>query len=75
LCHDISVHVPHHISTGIPSYNLRMAHQSLKDSWGDRVRIREEKFTWNFMRNIVDRCHLYHAENAYVSFGSLRRSR
>ena len=73
LCHDISVHVPHHISTGIPSYNLRMAHQSLKDNWGERVRIREEKFTWRFMRGIVDHCHLYHAENAYVPFKALRR--
>ena len=75
LCHDISVHVPHHISTGIPSYNLRLAHQSLKDAWGDRVHIREEKFTWNFMRGIVDQCHLYHAEHAYTSFKALRRSR
>lgn len=23
LTHDISVHVPHHVSTGIPWYNLR----------------------------------------------------
>ncbi|MGK7873045.1 MAG: fatty acid desaturase, partial [Xenococcaceae cyanobacterium] len=35
LCHDINVHVPHHISTGIPSYNLRKAHQSLKENWGE----------------------------------------
>ncbi|KAL6541130.1 Omega-6 fatty acid desaturase, chloroplastic [Orobanche minor] len=34
LCHDINVHVPHHISPRIPSYNLRAAHQSLQENWG-----------------------------------------
>jgi len=29
LCHDINVHIPHHISTAIPSYNL-LAHRSLQ---------------------------------------------
>ncbi|MEM9483526.1 MAG: fatty acid desaturase, partial [Cyanobacteria bacterium P01_F01_bin.116] len=61
------------ISTGIPSYNLRKAHKSLKQAWGDRVHIREEKFTWQFMRGIVDHCHLYHAEHAYVPFKAIRR--
>lgn len=34
LCHDINVHIPHHVSSKIPSYNLRAAHQSLKENWG-----------------------------------------
>lgn len=34
LCHDINVHIPHHISPRIPSYNLRAAHQSLRQNWG-----------------------------------------
>lgn len=34
LCHDISVHIPHHVSQKIPSYNLRMAHDSLIKNWG-----------------------------------------
>ena len=34
LCHDISVHIPHHISQKIPSYNLRLAHDSLIRNWG-----------------------------------------
>lgn len=34
LCHDISVHIPHHISQKIPSYNLRLAHESLVENWG-----------------------------------------
>ena len=34
LCHDISVHIPHHVSQKIPSYNLRLAHDSLIKNWG-----------------------------------------
>ena len=34
LCHDINVHVPHHVSVGVPSYNLRQAHAALKRSLG-----------------------------------------
>lgn len=34
LCHDINVHIPHHISSRIPSYNLRAAHKSLQENWG-----------------------------------------
>ncbi len=33
LCHDINVHIPHHISTAIPSYNLRKVHASLKEKY------------------------------------------
>lgn len=35
LTHDISVHVPHHVSSKIPWYNLRKAHASLKENWGE----------------------------------------
>ena len=34
LCHDISVHVPHHVCSKIPWYNLRMANESLRKNWG-----------------------------------------
>ncbi|CAN7070249.1 unnamed protein product, partial [Brassica oleracea var. botrytis] len=34
LRHDINVHIPHHISPRIPSYNLRAAHQSIQENWG-----------------------------------------
>ncbi|MCL1466297.1 fatty acid desaturase [Argonema galeatum] len=68
LCHDINVHVPHHISTAIPSYNLRMAHRSLKENWGSYVR--ECRFSLSLMKEIVDKCHLYHPEQCYQSFDS-----
>jgi acyl-lipid omega-6 desaturase (Delta-12 desaturase) len=72
LCHDINVHVPHHLSVAIPSYNLRMAHESIRQNWGEHVR--ESQFSWKFMKQIVDHCHLYDAEVAYKPFKSLERS-
>ncbi|HIK46751.1 MAG TPA: fatty acid desaturase [Leptolyngbyaceae cyanobacterium M65_K2018_010] len=69
LCHDINVHVPHHISVGIPSYNLRAAHGALKQQWGPQMK--ETKFSWQLMRVIAGQCHIYHPEYAYQSFRSL----
>ena len=66
LCHDINVHVPHHISVAIPSYNLRMAHASLMENWGRYIPVR--KFSWALMKDIVDNCHIYHPEKAYRPF-------
>jgi omega-6 fatty acid desaturase (delta-12 desaturase) len=66
LCHDINVHIPHHISVAIPSYNLRLAHQSLSENWGQYLQIR--RFNWDLMKNIGDRCHLYHPETTYQTF-------
>ena len=66
LCHDINVHVPHHISVAIPSYNLRLAHQSLSDQWGEHLVT--TRFSWPLMRQVVEQCHLYEAERAYQSF-------
>ncbi|MBE7381734.1 MAG: fatty acid desaturase [Leptolyngbya sp. SIO1E4] len=70
LCHDINVHVPHHISVAIPSYNLRQAHQSLMTHWGQHIHLR--RFNWQLMTQIVGQCHLYDAKDAYCSFQNLR---
>ncbi len=66
LCHDINVHVPHHVSTGIPSYNLRKAHANLKANWGEHIV--ERKFNWALMKSIASGCNLYHPEKAYQTF-------
>lgn len=73
LCHDINVHVPHHISVGIPSYNLRKAHASLKQNWGNLMH-REETFSWALMQEVVGECHLYHPQRAYQSFNDVKKS-
>lgn len=71
LCHHINVHVPHHLSTAIPAYNLRMAHNSLRENWGNYLY--ECTFSWSLMKTIVDQCHLYDAENAYQTFEKFHR--
>ncbi|KGF73648.1 fatty acid desaturase [Neosynechococcus sphagnicola sy1] len=66
LCHDINVHIPHHISTAIPFYNLRMAHQSLLEQWGSQLQTC--RFSWALMTQITNQCHLYHPNQCYQSF-------
>jgi acyl-lipid omega-6 desaturase (Delta-12 desaturase) len=66
LCHDINVHVPHHISTAIPSYRLRQAHAIVKENWGEYIK--ERKFTWEMMKDITDKCHLYEQNEFYQTF-------
>ncbi|HEY9700554.1 MAG TPA: fatty acid desaturase [Trichocoleus sp.] len=66
LCHHINVHVPHHLSTAIPSYRLRMAHESLRQNWGSYLV--ESRFSLSLMSEIVEKCHLYHPERGYQSF-------
>ncbi|MDX2098601.1 MAG: fatty acid desaturase [Leptolyngbyaceae cyanobacterium bins.59] len=66
LCYDINVHIPHHLSVGIPSYNLRLAHASLKENWGSYLQ--ERVFSWKLMNQIATECHLYDSEKAYKRF-------
>jgi len=68
LCHHINVHVPHHVSTAIPSYNLRAAHESLKKNWGKYMT--ETVFTWELLRDVITNCHIYHEEENYVPFST-----
>ncbi|PIG90793.1 fatty acid desaturase [Gloeocapsopsis sp. IPPAS B-1203] len=67
LCHDINVHVPHHISTAIPSYNLRLAYSSLQENWAEYLHD-ELQFSWSLMQQITDECYLYEQKNCYQSF-------
>jgi len=66
LCHDINVHIPHHLSVAIPSYNLRKAHASIRENWG--TVIHERKFGWPLMKKIGDVCHLYDPQQGYRTF-------
>lgn len=50
LCHDISVHVPHHVNSKIPWYNLRKANESLKQNWGEYMT--SCTFNWRMMKTI-----------------------
>jgi acyl-lipid omega-6 desaturase (Delta-12 desaturase) len=68
LCHDINYHIPHHISTAIPFYNLRRAHQSLRENW--KPYVRESKYSWKLIKQIISECHLYDSsKEGYHQFG------
>ncbi|RXH74260.1 hypothetical protein DVH24_028981 [Malus domestica] len=69
LCHDINVHIPHHISPRIPSYNLRAAHKSLQQNWGKYMN--EATWNWRLMKTILTVCHVYDKEENYVAFDKL----
>ncbi|KAL3586443.1 hypothetical protein D5086_013310 [Populus alba] len=69
LCHDINVHIPHHVSSRIPHYNLRMAHKSLQENWGKYLN--EAKWNWRLMKTIMTLCHVYDKEENYVAFDQL----
>jgi acyl-lipid omega-6 desaturase (Delta-12 desaturase) len=73
LCHDINVHIPHHISTAIPSYKLREAHAIIKENWAEYLQergqsLKERKFNWELMQDITDNCHIYEENEFYQSF-------
>jgi len=69
LCHHINVHIPHHVSTGIPSYNLRKAHDSLKKTWGPHLH--EAVFGFGLIKDIITNCHLYDEIDCYVPFSKV----
>ena len=50
LCHDINVHIPHHLTTAIPHYNLRKAHQSLEQNWNPYLK--ECNFSWSLFKQM-----------------------
>lgn len=56
LTHDISWHVPHHVSVGIPHYRLREAHRALRSAYPKYVQ--EHKLTWSYVKAVLDECHL-----------------
>lgn len=66
LTHDISWHVPHHIASNIPWYNLRKATASLRKNWGEHMT--EAAFNPRLVRTIVTMCHVYDEQDNYVTF-------
>ncbi|GFR52214.1 hypothetical protein Agub_g14754 [Astrephomene gubernaculifera] len=66
LTHDISWHVPHHVASKIPWYNLRKATESLRKNWGDYMT--ECTFNWRVVKNICTVCHVYDEKVNYKPF-------
>ena len=69
----IDVHIPHHVSTRIPSYHLRAANDALASgSWGHHMR--QRPLTLAYLRHQVRSCHLWADEgDHYRRFADARR--
>ncbi len=65
---NIDVHVPHHVSTSIPSYHLRAANAALSDSeWGPHLR--ERRLTIGYLYAQIAGCGLWSiADSGYRRF-------
>ncbi len=69
LWHDINVHIPHHLTSAIPHYNLRKAHKSLQQNWG--AYLKECNFSWTLFRQMGS-LNLYDPDSeCYLSFQEL----
>ncbi|EFN51858.1 hypothetical protein CHLNCDRAFT_37265 [Chlorella variabilis] len=66
LCFDINVHVPHHVMSKIPWYNLRAATDSLRQNWGEYMT--ECSLNPRMLKYIFTHCHVYDEERNYVPF-------
>ncbi|MDF1666986.1 MAG: hypothetical protein P1V97_34905, partial [Planctomycetota bacterium] len=58
---NIDIHIPHHVSTKVPCYNLRAANDAmLKSEFGEEML--ELKMTWTYLREQVKGCRIWNAE-------------
>lgn len=74
LCHDINVHIPHHVTTAIPWYNLRQAHDSLVENWGEYL-YPDCTFNWELIQKVTKECHLSADQSNYQSVEKYRLSK
>nr|QKY14963.1 omega-6-FAd, chloroplast isoform (O6F) [Polytomella parva] len=66
LCFDINVHVPHHVCSKIPWYNLRAANDSLRKNWGEYMT--ECTLNWRMLKYIFTELHVYDRVKNYKPF-------
>jgi acyl-lipid omega-6 desaturase (Delta-12 desaturase) len=64
VCYKIGVHIPHHLSTAIPYYNLSEAHTALKQQFPEFIH--ESRFQWSYLQEIVSQCHLSDEEGYHI---------
>lgn len=71
---NIDVHIPHHVTTSVPSYHLRAANQAIRASefgW----RMTERPLTIEYLRRTVRTCQLWRGDGVnYERFADQRRS-
>jgi len=65
---DINWHLPHHVSSSIPWYNLRKCTYALFVAYGDKLQ--RDQFGWKLWQETTTSCHVYDKENGYASMYS-----
>lgn len=70
---NIDVHIPHHVTTSVPSYHLRAANEAIRASeFG--ARMTERRLTVSYLRQTVRNCQLWRSDrNDYVRFADQSR--
>ncbi len=70
---NIDVHIPHHVTTSVPSYHLRAANEAIRASeFG--ARMTERRLTLAYLRRTVRDCQLWRSDNDnYVRFADQPR--
>lgn len=67
LTHSIMIHVPHHLSPGIPFYHLKRAYRDVRKHYGEYIH--EYRFRWSHVRHIFKRCKLYdYATDTWLTY-------
>jgi len=61
---DINWHIPHHVSSKIPWYNLRRCTYALLKVYGDHLHTAE--LSWELWRETTTKTHLYDEKNGYA---------
>jgi len=61
---NINWHLPHHVSSSVPWYNLRRATFSMTQAYGKQLHFSE--FGWKLWREVTTGCHVYDKEKGYV---------
>jgi len=61
---DINWHIPHHVSSRIPWYNLRKCTYALLKVYGDKLHT--ETLTWKLWRETTTSTHVYDKTKGYV---------
>jgi len=61
---NINWHLPHHVSSTVPWYNLRKCTFALAATYGKQLKF--DEFGWKLWRETTTGCHVYDKEKGYV---------
>jgi len=60
---NINWHLPHHVSSNVPWYNLRKCTFTLTKKYGDHLTY--DEFGWKLWKEVTTSCHMYDKEKGF----------